>query len=100
MLLVGAGLLMRSFVVLQRVDLGLNPDNILVARLPFPRGTYTTAAEKQRFFQQLLAEAARAARRRRGDRNELAAALRRHRHRARDPRQDADREVATGCSSW
>jgi putative ABC transport system permease protein len=54
MLLVGAGLLMRTFVVLQQVDLGLNPDNILVARLPFPRGTYKTAAEKQRFFQQLL----------------------------------------------
>jgi putative ABC transport system permease protein len=56
MLLVGAGLLMRSFVVLQRIDLGLNPDNILVVRLPFPRGTYTTAPEKQRFFQQLLAK--------------------------------------------
>jgi putative ABC transport system permease protein len=54
MLLVGAGLLMRTFVVLQQVDLGLNPDNILVARLPFPRGTYKTAVEKQRFFQQLL----------------------------------------------
>ena len=54
MLLVGAGLLIRSFVMLQRVDLGLNPDNILVVRLPFPRGTYTTAPEKQRFFQQLL----------------------------------------------
>ena len=35
MLLVGAGLLMRTFVVMQQVDLGLNPDNILVARLPF-----------------------------------------------------------------
>jgi putative ABC transport system permease protein len=56
MLLVGAGLLMRSFVGLQRVDLGLNPDNILVVRLPFPRGTYTTAPEKQHFFQQLLAK--------------------------------------------
>jgi putative ABC transport system permease protein len=54
MLLVGAGLLMRSFITLQRVDLGLNPDNILVVRLPFPRGTYTTAQEKQRFFQQVL----------------------------------------------
>ena len=28
--------------------------NILVARLPFPRGQYQTAAEKQRFFGQLL----------------------------------------------
>jgi putative ABC transport system permease protein len=54
-LLTGAGLLMRSFIRLQTVDLGLNPDNILVARLPLPRGQYTTAAEKQRFFQSLLA---------------------------------------------
>jgi putative ABC transport system permease protein len=53
-LLCGAGLLMRSFVRLQRVDLGFNPDNILVARLPFPRGQYKTAADKQRFFRQLL----------------------------------------------
>ena len=45
---------MRSFVNLQRVDLGLNPDNILVARLPLPRGQYETAAAKQRFFQALL----------------------------------------------
>ena len=37
-LLVGAGLLMRSFVALQTVDLGLDPDNILVARLPLPSG--------------------------------------------------------------
>lgn len=54
MLLVPAGLLMRSFVALQRVELGLNPDHILVARLPLPRGQYTTAAAKQRFFSQLL----------------------------------------------
>ncbi len=53
-LLAGAGLLMRSFVALQNVDLGLNPENILVARLPFPRGHYKTAAEKQHFFSQLL----------------------------------------------
>ena len=54
MLLVGAGLLMRSFVALQTVDLGMNPDNVLVARLPLPRGQYTTAAEKQQFFRELL----------------------------------------------
>ena len=53
-LLSGAGLLIRSFIRLQTVDLGFNPDNILVARLPFPRGQYKTAAEKQRFFEQLL----------------------------------------------
>jgi len=54
-LLVGAGLLMRSFVALQNVELGLNPDNILVARLPLPKGQYKTAAAKQHFFQELLA---------------------------------------------
>jgi predicted permease len=53
-LLSGAGLLMRSFVKLQQVDLGFNPENILFARLPFPRGQYTTAAEKQRFYEQLM----------------------------------------------
>jgi putative ABC transport system permease protein len=53
-LLAGAGLFMRSFVKLLNVDLGLNPDNILVARLPLPRGQYTTAAAKQRFFEPLL----------------------------------------------
>jgi putative ABC transport system permease protein len=53
-LLAGAGLLMRSFVGLQQVDLGINPRNILVARLPLPKGQYKTAAAKQRFFRQLL----------------------------------------------
>ena len=53
-LLSGAGLLIRSFVKLQQMDLGFDPDNILVARLPFPRGQYATAAEKQRFYEQLL----------------------------------------------
>jgi ABC-type antimicrobial peptide transport system permease subunit len=54
LLLAGAGLLMRSFLVLQQVDLGLNPDNILVVRLPLPRGQYETAAAKHQFFRTLL----------------------------------------------
>lgn len=53
-LLTGAGLLMRSFIKLQTIDLGFDPDRILFARLPFPRGQYQTAAEKQRYFEQLL----------------------------------------------
>ena len=53
-LLSGAGLLMRSFIMLQQVDLGFNPENILVGRPSFPRGQYREAAEKHRFFQQLL----------------------------------------------
>jgi predicted permease len=55
MLLSGAGLLIRSFIALQTIDLGFRPDHILVARLPFPRGQYETAEDKQRFFRDLLA---------------------------------------------
>lgn len=54
LLLVGAGLLIRSFIALQTEDLGFNPENVLVARVPLPRGQYTTAAEKQRFFRAVL----------------------------------------------
>ena len=53
-LLAGAGLLIRNFVQLQTVDLGLDPNNILVARLPLPRQQYKTAAAKQQFFEALL----------------------------------------------
>jgi putative ABC transport system permease protein len=53
-LLAGAGLLMRSFVALEEVDLGLRPDNLLFARIPLPKGQYTTAAAKQQFFRSLL----------------------------------------------
>ena len=53
-LLVGAGLMMRSLLALQHVDLGLNPVNILVARLPLPKGRYDTAAQKKLFFSQVL----------------------------------------------
>jgi len=53
-LLAGAGLLMRSFVRLQQVDLGFNPDRVLVTRLPLPRGQYETPAAKGQFFRQVL----------------------------------------------
>ena len=54
-LLAGAGLMMRSFLALQQVDLGFKPHNILFTRLPLPKGQYKTKVEKQRFFRQLLA---------------------------------------------
>ena len=41
---------MRSFVALQRVDLGLTRTTFWWPRLPLPRGQYKTAADKQRFF--------------------------------------------------
>ncbi len=54
MLLVGAGLLMRSFVALHEVHLGLQPDHILVARLPLPKDRYKTADQISGFFRPLL----------------------------------------------
>jgi putative ABC transport system permease protein len=53
-LLVGAGLLMRSFIALHEVKLGLRPDHILVARLPLPQERYKTAAQVAGFFRPLL----------------------------------------------
>jgi putative ABC transport system permease protein len=54
-LLVGAGLLMRSFVALREVDLGLSPDHVLVARLPLPQERYKTAEQVAGFYRPLLA---------------------------------------------
>lgn len=48
-LLVGAGLLMRSFSALREVHLGLLPDNVLVVRLPLPQDRYKTADQLARF---------------------------------------------------
>jgi putative ABC transport system permease protein len=53
-LLVGAGLLMRSFVALREVHLGLQPDHVLVARLPLPKDRYKTADQIASFFRPLL----------------------------------------------
>src|SRR5262249_32495854 len=53
-LLAGAGLLMRSFVKLQTVDLGMSPAKVLHARVPLPRGQYETAELKRQFFSQVL----------------------------------------------
>src|SRR4029077_20626044 len=54
-LLVGAGLLMRSFVALREVGLGLRPDHVLVSRLPLPTERYQTSAQVTSFYRPLLA---------------------------------------------
>jgi predicted permease len=53
-LLVGAGLLMRSFMALREVHLGLEPDHVFVARLPLPQDRYKTAEELAGFYRPLL----------------------------------------------
>ena len=53
-LLVSAGLLMKSFLSLRQVHLGLRPDHVLVVRLPLPEDRYKTAAQVTGFFRPLL----------------------------------------------
>ena len=53
-LLVGAGLMMRTVFALTHVNLGFNPSAILFAQLTLPQGHYDTAERKKIFFQQVL----------------------------------------------
>jgi putative ABC transport system permease protein len=49
-LVLGAGLLMRSFVSMTRVDLGFDPENVAAAWVAFPPARNTSAGEKHRFY--------------------------------------------------
>src|SRR5229473_2788757 len=53
-LLVAAGLLMRSFVALRDVHLGLQPDHVFVVRLPLPEDRYKNADQVAGFFRPVL----------------------------------------------
>ncbi len=53
-LLVGAGLMMRTLFALQTIELGLNPSNVLVGRFAFPQGQTQTPAERTLFLEQVL----------------------------------------------
>jgi putative ABC transport system permease protein len=54
MLLVGAGLLIRSFIRLQRVDPGFNPRNALTAVVALPQAAYPERNQIAPFYSQLL----------------------------------------------
>jgi putative ABC transport system permease protein len=53
-LLTSAGLLIKSFINLQRVDPGFNPDNVLTMRVSLPSYKYATPDQKQGFTTELL----------------------------------------------
>jgi putative ABC transport system permease protein len=55
-LLVGAGLLMRSFVRLMRVDPGFRPEQLLTMRLELPRVRYQGPREWQPFYDRVIDE--------------------------------------------
>ena len=53
-LLVGAGLLVRSFEKLRSVDLGFRPENVLAVNLQLNGRAYESAAQIQRFDREVL----------------------------------------------
>jgi predicted permease len=53
-LLIGAGLLLKSFVRLQDVRPGFDPENVLAAKMSLPRDRYPDAAAAIRFHDQVL----------------------------------------------
>ncbi|HKO96752.1 MAG TPA: ABC transporter permease [Pyrinomonadaceae bacterium] len=57
-LLVGAGLMVRSFTQLQRVDAGINPERVLTVEVPLARAKYPEKAQQAAFFQQLVGRVA------------------------------------------
>jgi putative ABC transport system permease protein len=54
MLLVGAALLLQSFVRLQQVRPGFDPEGVITARISLPRAQYPDAARTWGFWRQLL----------------------------------------------
>lgn len=54
MLLVGAGLMIKSFMKLQSVNPGFNPDQILTLHLTLPRARYDTREKINLYNQQLI----------------------------------------------
>ncbi|NOT07522.1 MAG: ABC transporter permease [Gemmatimonadales bacterium] len=58
MLLLGAGLLIRSLSQLLRVDPGFQPDQVLTFRVSLPGTTYAQPAQRAVFFDQLTARLA------------------------------------------
>jgi predicted permease len=52
-LLVGAGLLLRSFTTLMGVDLGFQPDRVIAINVALPALRYPTPLARLQFFQQL-----------------------------------------------
>jgi putative ABC transport system permease protein len=53
-LLIGAGLLVRSFIHLLNTDLGIKPANVVTMSLSLPRDKVTEPPQRRQFFQQLL----------------------------------------------
>jgi putative ABC transport system permease protein len=56
-LLVSAGLTVRTFFVIQNIDAGVNADRVLIVGVPTPPAKYATLEQRNRFSQELLERA-------------------------------------------
>jgi predicted permease len=56
LLLVGAGVILRSFVNLLRLDPGFQPEHVLTAEIALPNANYKTTDNIASFYQRLLAK--------------------------------------------
>ena len=54
LLLIGAGLMVKSFLRLQQMRLGFNPDNVLAVSLTLPASTYPEERQQAAFFKEAL----------------------------------------------
>lgn len=57
MLLIGAGLLIKSFANLRSVDPGFTSENVLTAQISLPSSRYRNAADRWSFWQRLMEKA-------------------------------------------
>ena len=53
-LLIGAGVFVRSFFEILRADLGVKPDHVVTMRLELPQDKYPEGERRSDFFQQML----------------------------------------------
>ncbi|HEX7516812.1 MAG TPA: ABC transporter permease [Chthoniobacterales bacterium] len=53
-LLIGAGLMMRSFMKLQKMEIGMDPSNTLTFRVGLPEAQFPDKETPTRFFEQLI----------------------------------------------
>src|SRR5215510_8198514 len=53
-LVIGAGVFVRSFIEILRADLGVKPDHVVTMSLTLPREKYSEGQQRREFFQQLI----------------------------------------------
>ena len=53
-LLIGAGLMMKSFIRVRQINIGFNPDRVMTAKVALPATQYSAPAQRINFFQRLL----------------------------------------------